>query len=146
MIENIFENGGQFCMRGDPGHKPVEWKYFSSLSSDGFCVAYVCDGVVEFVRLDGTWSRDRLPSQKDLIPIPQPPQIVPWESPDDVPDGIWIRQKRTVNLYASPTGFTDRGVRLGNLFVSWETLFDDYEYHTDRRATSGWQPCGKVVK
>ena len=28
MTENIFENGGEFCMRGDPEHKPVEWHWF----------------------------------------------------------------------------------------------------------------------
>lgn len=145
MVENIFENGGEFCMRGDKLHLPVEWKYFGSLPADGFCIAYVCDGAVEFVHLDGTWSRDWLPSQKDLIPIPTPPQIVPWESPDDVPDGIWIRQKSTGHVFPVG-GFEGNCVHLGRSTTDLQVLFDNYEYHTDRRATDGWQPCGKVVE
>ena len=80
----------------------------------------------------------------DLTPIPSPPQIVPWDSPDDVPDGIWIRCKHTkVMCFANE--FQSEGVKVFG-WRSWQELLQHFEYHAERRAKDGWQPCGKVAK
>ena len=144
MTENIFENGGEFCMRGDPEHKPVEWHWFDGITEQ-HCVFYSDGRQIQSCRIDGTWSLTREPDKRDLIPIPSPPQIVPWESRKDVPAGIWVRHKQSGNVYL-PTGFTESGIRLGAMFVSWQLLFEEYDLHTCHDADDGWQPCGKVVK
>jgi len=141
MTENIFENGGEFCMRGDPEHKPVEWHWFRTHIGD-WPVTYVDKRVLRTCALSGENGVD---SSKDLIPIPSPPQIVPWESPDDVPDDVWFREKGWSTKHRV-VEYRDRSVLFGEISVSFLVLFANYEYHTDRRAKDGWQPCGKVLK
>lgn len=147
MTENIFENGGEFCQRGDELRRPVEWHLFTGATNSKYRVVYVNHGgTLETCGLDGCFAASSTPCDKDLIPIPSPPQIVPWESPDDVPDGIWLRVKDT-GIFRRMNGLSVNGLDVGNgNWRSWSVLLADYEYHTDRRATSGWQPCGKVVQ
>ena len=112
MTENIFENGGEFCMRGDPSHKPVEWHWFRESTSD-LPVLYVDAGVLRSCSLKGLWGcLGDEESDYDLIPVPKPPQIVPWESPDDVPGGIWIRTESPGSIHTI-TGFSPTGVVVG---------------------------------
>ena len=141
MTENIFENGGEFCLRGDPEHKPVEWYWFRGLNASN-PVRFISKGAVHACSLDGSflWNGE---SDMDLVPIPKPPEIVPWESPDDVPDGIWIRTKSSSSVHAI-TGISHDGVVVGGSFMRWDTVLSNFEYHTDRRAKDGWKPCGKV--
>ena len=144
MTENIFENGGEFCQRGDPEHKPVEWHLFTGATELRKVVFVDSDGAIRACGVDGRyWNGGD--HARDLIPIPSPPKIVPWESRKDVPAGIWVRHKQSGNVYL-PTGFTESGMRAGAMFVSWQSLFEEYDLHTAHDADDGWQPCGKVVK
>lgn len=146
MTENIFENGGEFCQRGDELRRPVEWHLFTGATNSKYRVVYVNHGgTLETCGLDGCFAASSTPCDKDLIPIPSPPQIVPWESRKDVPAGIWVRHKQSGNVYL-PTGFTESGIRAGAMFVSWQSLFEEYDLHTAHDADDGWQPCGKVVQ
>lgn len=130
-------------MRGDPEHKPVEWHWFNGLATP---VRYVAESSLFSVDSRGMFYSSGQQSDYDLIPIPSPPQIVPWESPDDVPDGIWLRVRDT-GVFRRINGISVDGIDIGNgNWRSWSVLLADYEYHTDRRATDGWQPCGKAVK
>ena len=36
--------------------------------------------------------------------------------------------------------------RVGTALILLRSLLNDWEYHTNRKADDGWQPCGKVVK
>ena len=146
MTENIFENGGEFCMRGDPEHKPVEWYWFKGAACPQ-PVRYLDGTTLRSCDVSGKWSpRDGVTeTDYDLIPIPSPPQIVPWESPDDVPDGIWICELNT-GVIRAVTEYRQDSLRIGNVLATFTFLRNNCEYHTDRRATSGWQPCGKVVQ
>lgn len=142
MTENIFENGGEFCLRGDPEHKPVEWHWFRGLNATN-PVRFISKGAVHSCSLDGSYLCNG-ENDMDLIPIPKPLEIVPWESPDDVPDGIWVRSKVGPKAVFLATGLHDDSIRINGVRLEWGVMFRNYEYHTDRRAKDGWKPCGKV--
>ena len=146
MTENIFENGGEFCMRGDPEHKPVEWNVFDKIN-DLFPVVYI-DHKGDCMRctLAGRWSlHDE--TAYDLIPIPSPPKIVPWESLREIPVGIWIRYRDTnVARQIVEYDYESNYVRMIGACESLPSLFHNCEWNIDPHADDGWQPCGKVVK
>ena len=149
--ENVFINGGEFCMSEeydrwlkDPTCKPtpVDWHYFAGADKD-FPVVFL-DHLRNTFR--SCTPRGRVGydgGAYDLIPL-EPPEYVPWESPDDVPDGYFRRKGDTAVCPAS--GYDVDGLWLFGMgvFASWNVLLDRYEHHTDRKAKDGWQVCGKV--
>lgn len=176
MSENIFENaerdGVRFCMRGDELKRPVEWAWLKT-SGDQCPVFYVnpVTSNSHSVCVNGQY----VPSEEgymDLIPIPPrysvvddgyirgivdsekpgecEPVLVPWDSPGDVPDGVWFR--KTADPGSPFREQIDCIDSNGDIHLTafghtpYHVLFQVYEYHTDRRAKTGWQPCGKVAQ
>lgn len=152
MTENIFKDGGEFCMRGDPQQRPVEWYWFKTIDIEGLkqSICYL-DPMTHLLRTtysNGRQTPDKL-NNADLTPIPKPPELVPWDCPDDVPEPCWIRMKTRTNSNIQEVyrlfALFNNGAYLGNSDgFSFLEMFNQCEWHTDRKAKDGWKPCGKV--
>lgn len=74
------------------------------------------------------------------------PAYVPWDSPDEAPDGVWFRRKDAHSLVSMVVGFNERYVLVGTAWLGVHALFQNYEWHPDRRHTGQWNVCGKPTK
>lgn len=148
-MTNIFENGGEFCTRGDaklwqrdPTFKPraVEWHCFKGNLM--YPVSYAAETDCREVDLAGRFCAGCV-DDRDLVPMPTPPQLVPWSGPQDVPENCWIRNNLSGSLHKI-TGFSADGRPLlaGAYFAYWE-LFENYE-HAASHLAKEWFPCGKL--
>lgn len=135
-------------MRGDELRRPVEWHLFTGVTNSKYRVVYVNHGgTFETCGLDGCFAASSTPCDKDLIPIPSPPRIVPWESLREIPVGIWIRYRDTnVARQIVEYDYEANYVRMIGACESLPSLFHNCEWNVDPHADDGWQPCGKVVQ
>ncbi len=146
--ENLFTDPARkFIMRRDAGKKDppcVEWYKFES--GNDFPVAYFYRGAINSVDQNGFFRRDELQDERDLIPFPEPPILVPWETPDDVPE-CWVRDSDALSKLDDFRHSVQKGwmVLFNGEFIQLKEMLDNHrEWHTDRLSKTGWQPCGKV--
>lgn len=72
------------------------------------------------------------------------PGLVPWSSPDEIPDGCWFREMSCPARMHSLTGVDEAHARLAGRWIAMDSLFRYWEYATSRKGP--WLPCGKEAK
>lgn len=97
-------------------------------------------GVVDTYAIDGRNDSKLSP----VLFLAEETKIVPWESIDEVPEGVYFRNKKMETIhFINGYAYKDQRVKLCDFWYTLAELQPNWEFSPNRNGP--WQPCGKEV-
>lgn len=98
-------------------------------------------GIVDTYTVDGHPDGTR----SSVLFLTEETKVVPWESIDEVPEGVYFRNKDARNVIRIINGYSllEQKVLINSAWISLIELLPYWEFSPNRNGP--WMPCGKAV-
>lgn len=143
------EIGGKYIWQSDldeSGNVKSDAKDVKILATDlsePYPVCYSRDGKAYTCKANGVFLGYSRMDANNLLPYPEPPKYVPFDSINDIPLNSRMRCVGCVQSYIITGYDDDNNVKINDGWYTLNTLLAHFEFSTDCGKT--WSKCGKVA-